>query len=100
MWTQMCAYVCVSFDFLSLSRFFLNFSKNTFLLCCHLVSDKMADTKKGGSGNYLAEADKSLEVCSVMISYSRKDKAFVKNIFDALAIDDREIWVDWEVGVI
>eukprot|EP00462_Mataza_sp_D1_P001800 CAMPEP_0175097510 /NCGR_PEP_ID=MMETSP0086_2-20121207/5328_1 /TAXON_ID=136419 /ORGANISM="Unknown Unknown, Strain D1" /LENGTH=226 /DNA_ID=CAMNT_0016371031 /DNA_START=27 /DNA_END=704 /DNA_ORIENTATION=- len=56
----------------------------------------MADTKKGGSGNYLAEADKSLEVCSVMISYSRKDKAFVKNIFDALAIDDREIWVDWE----
>lgn len=25
------------------------------------------------------------------------DKAFVKNIYDALAVDDRNIWVDWEV---
>lgn len=32
-----------------------------------------------------------------MISYSRKDKAFVKNIFDALVGESRgEIWVDWE----
>lgn len=48
------------------------------------------------SGNYLGETDKSLEVCSVMISYARKDKTFVKDIYDALAIDDRSIWVDWE----
>ena len=31
-----------------------------------------------------------------MISYSRKDKGFVKNIYNALNSDDRHIWVDWE----
>jgi len=58
----------------------------------------MADKKKEGGkkGQYLADGDKNLNGCSVMISYARKDKAFVKNIYDALAIDDREIWVDWE----
>src|SRR4051812_21710524 len=24
------------------------------------------------------------------------DKAFIKNIYDALSVDDRNIWVDWE----
>ncbi len=47
-------------------------------------------------GELLAETDADLVGCSVMISYSRKDKAFVKNIYDALAVDDRNIWVDWE----
>lgn len=48
-------------------------------------------------GELLADTDKDLVGSSVMISYSRKDKAFVKNIYDALAVDDRNIWVDWEV---
>jgi len=52
--------------------------------------------KKQSSGDYLAETDKDVVGCSVMISYSRKDKAFVKNLYDALAVDDRNIWVDWE----
>jgi hypothetical protein len=26
------------------------------------------------------------------------DKAFVKNLYDALAVDERRIWVDWEVS--
>jgi hypothetical protein len=47
-------------------------------------------------GELLADTDKDLVGSSVMISYSRKDKAFVKNIYDALAVDDRNIWVDWE----
>jgi len=47
-------------------------------------------------GQLLAETDKDLIGSSLMISYSRKDKAFVKNIYDALSIDDRNIWVDWE----
>jgi len=49
-----------------------------------------------GDGDYLADTEKDLRGCSVMISYSRKDKAFVKNIYDALRVDDRNIWVDWE----
>ena len=32
----------------------------------------------------------------VFISYSRKDQAFVKKLFDALADQSREAWVDWE----
>lgn len=40
--------------------------------------------------------DKNQDGATVMISYSRKDKAFVKGVYDALAIDDRLIWVDWE----
>lgn len=47
-------------------------------------------------GEYLAETDRDLVGCSVMISYSRKDKSFVKNLYDALTVDDRNIWVDWE----
>jgi len=40
----------------------------------------MGDEKgvKAAEGNYLAETDQDLKGCSVMISYSRKDKAFVK----------------------
>jgi len=34
--------------------------------------------------------------CSAFVSYSRKDKAFVKNVYDALRVDDRKMWVDWE----
>jgi len=32
----------------------------------------------------------------VFISYSRKDKEFVSQLLDALAIAEREVWVDWE----
>eukprot|EP01006_Ploeotia_vitrea_P032885 TRINITY_DN65078_c0_g1_i2.p1 TRINITY_DN65078_c0_g1~~TRINITY_DN65078_c0_g1_i2.p1 ORF type:complete len:108 (+),score=22.48 TRINITY_DN65078_c0_g1_i2:288-611(+) len=51
---------------------------------------------KDGSGNYLAEQDQDSAGCSVMISYSRKDKSFCKALYDALAVDDRSIWIDWE----
>jgi len=60
------------------------------------MSEKEKKRSKSDKGNYLADGDKILEGSTVMISYSRKDKAFVKNIYDALAIDDRNIWVDWE----
>jgi len=42
--------------------------------------------------------DKDSKNGSVFISYSRKDKHFVKNMFDALAVerDEAQIWVDWE----
>ncbi|MCM8921742.1 MAG: toll/interleukin-1 receptor domain-containing protein, partial [Candidatus Thiodiazotropha sp.] len=30
------------------------------------------------------------------ISYSRKDQAFVKKLYDALALKKQEIWVDWQ----
>jgi len=52
--------------------------------------------KPGNNAEILAETDKDLRGCSVFISYSRKDKAFVKNIYDALRVEDRKIWVDWE----
>src|SRR5688572_2811079 len=32
----------------------------------------------------------------LFISYSRKDKAFVQKLHAALAVDGREIWIDWE----
>ena len=30
------------------------------------------------------------------ISYSRKDKAFVKKLHEAFSQENRDIWVDWE----
>jgi len=33
---------------------------------------------------------------SVFISYSKTDKAFVKNLYDALAAHVSNMWVDWE----
>jgi hypothetical protein len=35
-------------------------------------------------------------VAQLFISYSRKDKDFVRKIGDALAAQKREVWVDWE----
>ena len=32
----------------------------------------------------------------VFISYSRKDKEFVRRLYEALKRRDREAWVDWE----
>ncbi|KAM3115219.1 toll/interleukin-1 receptor domain-containing protein [Phormidesmis sp. 146-33] len=32
----------------------------------------------------------------VFLSYSRKDKAFVQTLHDALRAQEREIWVDWD----
>lgn len=52
--------------------------------------------KKKQQGEYLADAVKDGQGSSVMISYSRKDKQFVKSLYDALSVDGREIWVDWE----
>jgi len=51
---------------------------------------------KKNNDELLAQTDKETKGCSVFISYSRKDKAFVKNIYDALRVEDRNIWVDWE----
>ena len=63
------------------------------------------------SGELLAESEAdAINGCSVMMSYSRKDKGFVKNIYNALTQHDetvvtvnsavvstgRNIWVDWE----
>ena len=52
----------------------------------------------GKAGELLSETDIELASgCSVMLSYSRKDKGFVKNIYNALTADtERNIWVDWE----
>ncbi|MEP7284182.1 MAG: TIR domain-containing protein [Chloroflexota bacterium] len=33
---------------------------------------------------------------SIFISYSRRDKVFVRRLFDALETAQRSIWVDWE----
>ena len=35
-------------------------------------------------------------MADVFISYSRKDKAFAKRLFEALEAHDRDAWVDWE----
>ena len=32
----------------------------------------------------------------VFISYSRKDKVFVRHLHDALTANERDIWIDWE----
>jgi len=52
--------------------------------------------EKAYQGNFLDETEKDTAGASIMISYARKDKAFVKNLYDALSVDDRNIWVDWE----
>lgn len=63
----------------------------------------MADSKESKEAKgkhkseYLDDAEISQGTASVMISYARKDKAFVKNLFDALSADEgRKIWIDWE----
>src|SRR5690242_10759765 len=35
-------------------------------------------------------------MADVFISYSRVDKAFVRQLHDALAAQNRDTWVDWE----
>lgn len=35
-------------------------------------------------------------MADLFISYSRKDMAFVRNLYDELAVRDFEAWVDWE----
>jgi WD40 repeat protein len=35
-------------------------------------------------------------MASVFLSYSRRDQPFVRRLYDALAADRRETWVDWE----
>ena len=41
---------------------------------------------------------RSFRLCAMArVSVRTAVKAFVKNIYDALAVDDRNIWVDWEV---
>lgn len=60
--------------------------------------DKFLGCFKGGAkSSYLAdEKGASMMGCSVCISYARADKSFVKNLYDELSRDDRDIWVDWE----
>jgi len=52
--------------------------------------------RKQNQGNYLTDELEGNQTAGCMISYSRKDKGFVKNLFDQLSADDRQIWVDWE----
>lgn len=54
----------------------------------------MAEDAKNGQS--LAEVDSDERPCSIMLSYVRNDRGFVKNLHDALRNDDRNIWVDWE----
>ena len=35
-------------------------------------------------------------MADIFISYSRKDKEFVRRLYEALKRRDREAWVDWE----
>ena len=35
-------------------------------------------------------------MADVFISYSRKDKEFVRSLHEALARHNRDTWVDWE----
>lgn len=60
------------------------------------AKDEKKGDKKIKSDGYLDDAEAQTSGASVMISYARKDKAFVKNIFDALFVDNRKIWIDWE----
>jgi len=45
--------------------------------------------------NLLPEPDSIKKLCSIFFSFSRKDKAFVKRLHDALVLE-HEVWVDWE----
>lgn len=57
------------------------------------------ETKKASGLSGYADDKMGLQnYASIFISYSRKDKAFVKNMYDALAVDrdETQIWVDWE----
>jgi hypothetical protein len=62
------------------------------------VADEKSDPVLSKNGELLGEDANSQVGASCMISYSRKNKAFVKAIYDALmgAGGDRNIWVDWE----
>lgn len=51
------------------------------------------------AGEFLSDGPNDAHGNSVMISYSRKDKAFVKNIYDSLVIDDRSIWVSQSYSI-
>ncbi len=35
-------------------------------------------------------------MADVFISYSRRDKDIVRRLYDALAAQKRDVWVDWE----
>ena len=48
------------------------------------------------AGEYLADATKDGQGANIYISYCRKDKSFVKALYDGLTPDGREIFVEWE----
>jgi hypothetical protein len=60
-----------------------------------MAAAKSPTTVTRSGGDSLADAVKDGVGSSVMISYCRKDKAFVKALYDALSVDGRQIWVDW-----
>lgn len=47
-------------------------------------------------GHYLSDAIKDGQGSSIYISYCRKDKSFVKAMYDGLTVDGREVFVEWE----
>eukprot|EP00455_Lapot_gusevi_P054100 TRINITY_DN858_c0_g1_i1.p1 TRINITY_DN858_c0_g1~~TRINITY_DN858_c0_g1_i1.p1 ORF type:complete len:267 (+),score=74.69 TRINITY_DN858_c0_g1_i1:107-907(+) len=48
------------------------------------------------NGEMLEGSVKSGKGSSVMISYSRRDKAFVRNLYEYMMQDGRDVWVDWQ----
>ena len=54
----------------------------------------MSKSKK--PGHYLSDAIKDGQGSSIYISYCRKDKSFVKALYDGLTVDGREVFVEWE----
>jgi hypothetical protein len=53
-------------------------------------------SKSKSAGNFLADAIKDGQGSSIYVSYCRKDKAFVKALYDGLTVDGREVFVEWE----
>jgi WD40 repeat protein len=57
---------------------------------------EVKDPKPKGSYQNSEGASSFPSRCDVFISYSRRDQAFVRRIFNALTEDQRRVWVDWE----
>ena len=52
--------------------------------------------KRGALQDNAPNANRESIMSDVFISYSRKDSDFVRQLHNALAVLDRDVWVDWE----